>query len=148
MFKMQAAQQLVEAELSTDRLRHQVRRTGRINWLEPFCDFPFDEPDEKHWRPDSAAQPAAKTKLFPDAVPKVEAWLESQYRGRKIVSDAQSHLTTRPFFRLWNLKPIEFQDVDRYTDPSLAGHDDIQLRKRLLAEYAADCEVLRQELGK
>lgn len=42
LFKMQAAQQFIEAELSAAKLRHQVRRSGRVKWLEPFCDFAFD----------------------------------------------------------------------------------------------------------
>lgn len=46
----------------------------------------------------------------------------------------------------WQPRPVDFQDIDRYSDPDPAPHDEDDRRKRLIRANNEQCERIRESL--
>jgi hypothetical protein len=145
-YNMLARQQLAESESNAIKLRYRVMRTGTDEHLPYVYDFPLDESDEKHIEPRTPAQLEEKARKFPEALEKVDEWMDSlpspwyQFNEDDIAGLEQPPLDCR------KAAPVRFQDLDRYSIPSMDEPWDISFMRQLLRKYAADCEDLRDEL--
>ena len=145
-YNMLAAQQLVESESKAISLRYRMMRTGMYGNLPYVYDFPMVESDEKHREPRAAAQLEAKARKFPEALSKVDGWMESLLRPWYLFHEEDIAGIEQPPLDRWKAAPVGFQDLDRYSIPSMDETWDIDFKQQLLKKYAADCEDLRDEL--
>lgn len=142
-YKMLAAQRLVQAEESTKRIRYQVRKTGRVDWLPQLWDFHWNAADEKHQRPRTAEQLVEKARRVPNIDRRVEEWMDALPTLRGAVVNTDSSPQALRLDRRWHGRPIKFQDPGRYTVPSLSCFDHSELKDALLRKYKTACADLR-----
>ena len=83
---------------------------------------------------------------FPEAAAKVKHWTTTLSIPLDRPLDGQIAAHELPNVDRWKARPIRYQDLDRYSAPSITESMDIQVKKHLLRKFTADCKELRDEL--
>ena len=146
IYKKQSAQQIAYAEMCETKLRNRLRKTDRCEDLPRLYDFRLDESDEKHRVPRTVAQLEEKARRFPEAAAKVEQWITTLSIPLDTSLDGQIAAHELPSVDRWKARPIQYQDLDRYSVPSITESMDIQVKKRMLRKFTAACKELRDEI--